>query len=72
MSNNDKTDDGYRAYVQRVMVIQSEAVRRLVENETLPLQEMADFLEDVANNYLNLSDELRDLARGRPRPRAAE
>ncbi len=49
----------YYEYVKRVTAIHNETVRRLVDNnETSPLQLM-ELFEDVANVYLNISEEIR-------------
>lgn len=56
----------YRQYLHQVMAIQSETVRRLSESEAMPPIEVAAVLEDVANTFLDLSDEIRDYALGRP------
>ncbi len=60
----------YREYLTKVMTIQSEAVRRLAEDDDLPPMELAAMLEDLANSFLDLSDELRDFALGRSRTQA--
>ena len=51
--------DQYYDYVKRVTAIHNESVRRLVDSsETTPLQLM-ELFEDVANVYLNISEEIR-------------
>jgi len=62
---NTRTIDDYRRYLNQVMAIQSETVRRLTESDSLPPIEMAAVLEDIANTFLDLSDEIRDVALGR-------
>ncbi|GAA0545805.1 hypothetical protein FHS83_000680 [Rhizomicrobium palustre] len=62
-----KSLDAYRQYIHQVMEIQSETVRRLADTEAMPPIEMAALLEDVANTFLDLSDEIRDFALGRPK-----
>lgn len=52
----------YRRYLQNITTIQTEIVRRLTETNGLPPLEIAAALEDVANQYLNLSDEIRGYA----------
>ena len=63
------TDSGliqnYCLYLQRVMEIQSEAVRRLADCEGTQAIEVAAMLEDIANTFLNMSDAIRDVALGR-------
>jgi hypothetical protein len=61
--SNSTTD--YREHLQQVMAIQSETVRRLIADDSTPPLEMAAVLEDMANAYLDLSDEIRDVALGR-------
>jgi hypothetical protein len=56
----------YRQHLQQVMAIQSETIRRLISDNSTPLLEMAAVLEDMANAYLDISDEIRDFALGRP------
>jgi hypothetical protein len=57
-----KTMADYRAYLQQVMTIQSEAVRRLAEDEAIAPMDVAAMLEDVANSFLDLSEEIRTFA----------
>lgn len=61
-----QSTENYREYLQRVMTIQSEAVRRLADGEALAPLEMASMLEDVANRFQDISEELRGFALGRP------
>ncbi len=56
----------YRQYLRDITAIQTETVRRLVESDTTPPMEMAAVLEDIANKYLDMSDEIRDFALTRP------
>jgi hypothetical protein len=49
----------YRQYLRRVMAIHNEAIRRLAKNENLPAIELAAMFEDIANQYLDISDEIR-------------
>jgi hypothetical protein len=56
----------YREHLQQVMAIQTETIRRLIADASTPPLEMAAVLEDMANAYLDLSDEIRDFALGRP------
>lgn len=51
----------YRAHLRDITSIQTETIRRLVNSETSPL-EMAAVLEDIANKFLDMSDEIRDFA----------
>lgn len=53
--------EDYRKYLRDITSIQAETVRRLAENNTPPL-EMAAVLEDIANKFLDMSDEIRDFA----------
>ncbi len=52
----------YRRYLRDITSIQAETVRRLVENDATPPMEMAAVLEDIANKFLDMSDEIRDFA----------
>ncbi len=55
----------YRQHLKQVMTIHTETVRRLVNNDSTPPLEMAAVLEDIANLYLDMSDEIRNAALGR-------
>jgi hypothetical protein len=55
----------YRQYLREATTIQSETIRRLVDNEATPPLEVAAVLEDIANLYLDISDDIRDMALGR-------
>jgi len=65
ISTDSKTTQNYCLYLQQVMEIQSEAVRRLATCDDTPAIEVAEMLEDIANTFLNLSDAIRDVALGR-------
>lgn len=54
----------YRQYLRDITAIQAETVRRLVESDTTPPMEMAAVLEDIANKFMDMSDEIRDFALG--------
>lgn len=54
--------EDYREYLQRVTVIQGEAIKRLSVDPAIPPLEMAAMLEDIANLYLDISDGIRALA----------
>lgn len=56
----------YRRYLRDITAIQAETVRRLVESDTTPPMEMAAVLEDIANKFMDMSDEIRDFASIRP------
>ncbi len=58
--------EGYREYLQRVTVIQGEAIKRLSCDPAIPPLEMAAMLEDIANLYLDISDGIRELALASP------
>jgi hypothetical protein len=69
MSGHDgqiETIDGYREYLQRVTVIQGEAIKRLSGDPAIPPLEMAAMLEDIANLYLDVSDGIRELVLASP------
>jgi hypothetical protein len=55
----------YRRHLRDITAIQAEAVRRLIDSDTPPM-EMAAVLEDIANKFLDMSDEIRDFALARP------
>lgn len=55
----------FREYLQRVTAIQNETIRRLVSDDATPPLEVAAVLEDIANLFLDLSDEIREFALGR-------
>jgi hypothetical protein len=55
----------YRQYLRDITAIQAETVRRLVESDTTPPMEMAAVLEDIANKFMDMSDEIRDFALSR-------
>jgi hypothetical protein len=52
----------YRLYLKDITAIQAESVRRLIETEGLPPIEMAAVLEDIANKFLDMSDDIRGFA----------
>ena len=52
----------YRNYLRDITAIQAETVRRLTESDATPPMEMAAVLEDIANKFLDMSDEIRDFA----------
>jgi len=54
----------YRLYLKDVTAIQAETVRRLIETDSLPPLEMAAVLEDIANKFLDMSDDIREFALG--------
>jgi hypothetical protein len=60
------TSMDYRQHLQQVTAIQTETIRRLIANDATPPLEMAAVLEDMANLYLDISDEIRNYALGRP------
>jgi len=66
MSLNTKSLQDYRQHLNEVMTIQGETVRRLVADDSTPPLEMAAVLEDIANLFLDISDDIRDLALGQP------
>ncbi len=65
-SSECKGMQDYRRYLREVTAIQSETLRRLVGDDSTPPLEVAAVLEDIANLFLNVSDEIRDFALGRP------
>jgi hypothetical protein len=54
--------EAYRRYLKDITQIQTETVRRLIENDATPPMEMSALLEDIANKFLDMSDEIRDFA----------
>lgn len=56
------TIQDYRSYLRDITAIQAETVRRLIESDATPPMEMAAVLEDIANKFLDMSDEIRDFA----------
>jgi hypothetical protein len=54
----------YRQYLREVTVIQTETIRRLIADDATPPLEMAAVLEDIANLFLDISDDIRDYALG--------
>lgn len=54
--------DEYRQYLRDITAIQMETVRRLFETEGLPPIEIAAVLEDIANKFLDVSDDIREMA----------
>jgi phosphate uptake regulator len=48
----------YSDYVKRVTAIHHETVRRLIDHDGTNLREIAELFEDVANLYLNISEEI--------------
>jgi hypothetical protein len=48
----------YCDYIKRVTAIHHETVRRLVDRDDTSLPELAELFEDVANFYLNISEEI--------------
>jgi hypothetical protein len=55
----------YRRYLKDVTAIQTETVRRLIDTDSLPPLEMAAVLEDIANKFLDMSDDIREFALSR-------
>ena len=49
----------YHAYLKQVTSIHNETIRRLVNNDSTPPLELAAMFEDIANLYLDISDEIR-------------
>ena len=64
----DKTieTDEYRQYLRQLTAVQTETIRRLLEADATPPLELAAMLEDMANVYLDISDNIRALALGWP------
>lgn len=58
--------EDYKQYLRDITAIQTETVRRLMENDAASPMEMAAVLEDIANKFLDMSDDIRDYALGRP------
>lgn len=56
----------YRQHLREITVIQTETIKRLTANGATPPLEVAAVLEDIANQYLNISDEIRNYALSRP------
>lgn len=73
MSNTPKSLEDYRKYLREATSIQSETIRRLVSDESAPPLQVAAALEDIANHFLDLSDDIREFARELPEdaPRSA-
>lgn len=46
-------------YFKRVTAIHDEAVRRLIDNKNISLDELASFFEDVGRFYLDISEDIR-------------
>lgn len=63
---NARSLQDYRQHLHEVMIIQGETVRRLIADDSTPPLEMAAVLEDIANLFLDISDDIRDLALGQP------
>jgi hypothetical protein len=57
-----KTMVEFQQYLREVTAIQAETIRRLVNNGATPPMEFAAVLEDIANLYLDISDDIRDFA----------
>ena len=49
----------YHDYLKQVTSIHNETIRRLVNNDSTPPLELAAMFEDIANLYLDISDEIR-------------
>jgi hypothetical protein len=60
-----QTMQDYRQYLRDITAIQTETVRRLVETDATPPMEVAAVLEDIANKFLDISDDIRDFALSR-------
>ena len=54
-----KNMQDYCNYVKRVTAIHKEAVQRLVDCDDTNLLELAELFEDVANLYLDISEDIR-------------
>ncbi len=55
-----------RSYLHEVMAIQTETIRRIVSDDNAAPLDVAALLEDVANQFLDISDEIREFAQGYP------
>jgi CRISPR/Cas system-associated exonuclease Cas4 (RecB family) len=60
-----RTSRNTGCYLKDVTAIQAETVRRLIETDSLPPLEMAAVLEDIANKFLDMSDDIREFALSR-------
>lgn len=54
----------YRQYLREITVIQTETIRRLIADDSAPPLEMAAVLEDIANLFMDISDDIREYALG--------
>lgn len=49
-------------YFMRITAIHDEAVRRLVDNKDISLDELASFFEDIGRFYIDVSEDIRGKA----------
>lgn len=64
--NESRSLQDYRQYLREVTVIQTETIRRLIDDDSAAPLEMAAVLEDIANLFLDISDDIREYALGQP------
>jgi hypothetical protein len=50
----------YQEYLKQVTLIHQEAIRRLINYDHTPPLELAEMFEGIANQYLDISEQIRD------------
>jgi hypothetical protein len=50
----------YQEYLKQVTLIQQETIRRLINYDHTPPLELAEMFEGIANQYLDISEQIRD------------
>ena len=50
----------YQEYLKQVTLIHQETIRRLINYDHTPPLELAEMFEGIANQYLDISEQIRD------------
>jgi hypothetical protein len=50
----------YQEYLKQVTLIHQEAIQRLINYDHTPPLELAEMFEGIANQYLDISEQIRD------------
>jgi len=51
--------EDYHEYLKQVTAIHNETIQRLINNDSTPPLELAEMFEDIANLYVDISEEIR-------------
>jgi len=50
----------YQEYLKQVTLIHQETIRRLINYDHTPPLDLAEMFEGIANQYLDISEQIRD------------